>query len=337
MSFIKNILLLALVGVLAYVYQNQILNAFRLAKSQYFPCAMPITYSIGAYDERFNLPRDEFLKYLKNAEDKWEAAYNKDLFKYEETGGMPVNLVYDSRQDATVKLKEMNTDIATSKESYYALKAKYDSTTILYQNEKEVFEMRVATFQARNKEYEKSVAFWNSKGGADKKTYSEFEAERAWLSAESNTLNSMQQTLNEKVGELNSMSRTLNSLSSALNLGVEKYNDISANQLGEFEEGVYHSGPDGEWIDIYQYENKTKLERVVMHEFGHALGLEHVQDRDAIMYIMNESANKELTKADIAELSKICNANIIDTIKQKIPAEFSGVSLDSIKNIIFNN
>ncbi len=338
-GFIKNIVLIFLVLVLAYVYQDKIEQAISIVQNKYLPCDAPIAYSVGTYDERFNLPKSEFIKYLEIAEKKWEdAGGGKDLFVYKEEGGMKVNLVYDTRQEATVKLKDMNVDLDKGKDSYDELQAKYNNTLAEYKKDKNAFEARVATFDLRNKEYNQTVASWNSRGGAPNKVYAELEAERVWLSNEANTLNSIQQSLNTKVDEINAFSRALNDFAKNLNLSVAKFNEISTEQLGEFEEGVYHTDPDGTWIDIYQYENKTKLERVIAHEFGHALGVDHVEDKDAIMYVLNSSTNKNLTKADIAELTKVCNANVADTIKQKIPVSFSNLNLnlDSIKSFLAN-
>lgn len=334
-GFIKNIVLILLVLVMAYVYRDKLEQALGILKSTYLPCDTPIAYSIGTYDERFNLPKADFIKYLEVAEKKWEDAQGgKDLFVYQGNGGMKVNLVYDTRQEATTKLKDMNVDLDKGKESYDQLQKKYNGMLVSYKNEKASFEARVATFESRNIEYNKTVASWNARGGAGEKVYAELEAERIWLSNEANALNVIQQGLNAKVNEINPFSRALNDFAKELNLGVAKFNEISVEQLGEFEEGVYHTGPDGTWIDIYQYENKTKLERVVAHEFGHALGLDHVEDKDAIMYVLNSSTNKNLTKADIAELTRICNANVRDTIKEKIPVDFSNLNLDFVKDFL---
>ncbi|MES2006929.1 MAG: matrixin family metalloprotease [Patescibacteria group bacterium] len=78
---------------------------------------------------------------------------------------------------------------------------------------------------------------------------------------------------------------------------------------GEIEEGKYIRDQEGTRIYIYAYQDKTELKRTLIHEFGHALGLGHVENENSIMYPSNNTSQSlSLSKEDKAELSKVCDA-----------------------------
>lgn len=111
---------------------------------------------------------------------------------------------------------------------------------------------------------------------------------------------------NAKIDQLNALVPQLNALAERLNLSVETYNNTNDSHGESFEEGLYSTDGTTTKIDIYEFSNRDKLVRVLAHELGHALGMEHVDDPKAIMYALNQGTNESATKADINELDIVC-------------------------------
>jgi len=306
-KILKNILALVILGILIFVFQDEIGSSFSVLRNKYLPCRSPIAYSLGTFDERFGVSKEKFLESLALAEGVWEKEIDKNLFKYSENGNLKINLIYDSRQEATEKLDILGDELDFDRVEYNKLKGEYEALYTLYLKDKKVFEARLGAFEARKSEFEKNVAYWNQKGGAPQNEYEKIKEEEKWLNGEVAKLNNLQNDLNQKVDEVNSLAKSLNELAGYLNLNVAKYNEIGGSHGEEFEEGVYERDADGERINIYQFESKEKLMRVLAHEFGHALGLDHVEDSQAIMYRLNNGVNQKLTEADISALSERCN------------------------------
>jgi hypothetical protein len=127
----------------------------------------------------------------------------------------------------------------------------------------------------------------------------------AALKKQYDTLNARGHATEEMYNELQSLYNQYEALRKKINADVAKGQQIPT---GEVEEGRYISDQDGTRISIYAYQDNVELMRTLIHEFGHALGLGHVENPASIMYPSNDkSQNTTLTKEDLAELSKVCS------------------------------
>ncbi|MCI0533034.1 matrixin family metalloprotease [bacterium] len=238
------------------------------------PCEKTLYYSIGEFDGRFDITRDGFLSALKKAEAVWEDPAGLPLFEYDPEARFAVHLVYNESSAKTERLETLDEQIEKTTEEYAALKKQFESL-------EKIYEQSLA-------EHNEKVSLWNKKGGAPEDVYQK-------LTNEENDLERQRRALNELVDSLNSIAREAN-------LDVEKYNQIGGKP---FDQGNYT----GDAIRIYSFEDEKNLVLVLAHEFGHALGIGHVEDPRSIMhYLMSEENSVRVSPSpeDLFALKAMC-------------------------------
>lgn len=310
-TFWSNILLVFLfVSVLVAVYALRDplnINLLQRLEHQIFPCKKPLTYSLGTFDTDFGLTQEDFLASALAAEQLWETPLERELFlPVSEKGDIIINLIYDQRQETTKSLQELDIRIENTRESYNELRVRYDVARAQYDQAKTVLDEQITTYNKRRDAYEAEVSRVNAAGGASPEEYRELKEEERALNAEGNAVNAQVAVVNDLAQTVNALSVALNEIADELNITADTYNTIGAELGPEFVEGTFGAGVKGNEINIYQFENNDRLMRVLSHEFGHALGLDHVEDTEAIMYRLNKGQNKELTNDDVNELRATC-------------------------------
>lgn len=308
---IAKALILIAVLTTAYLYRGPITfylkETFLQIREYYAPCSQPLTYRIGAFDDRFGISKQDFIKAIKESEAIWESPLDKEFFVYDaEDGRMRINLIYDYRQEASSKLTDLGASVNSDKAAYDALVARYDTAKAQYAQAKSAYETAASALKARYQAVQQRIDYWNKKGGAPRREYEEIQAEQASVNQELSRLKLEEAKLATMVDGINSMVAMINSLARSLNLTVDKYNTIGSTLGESFEEGLYHSKGFDRQIDIYEFKDRTSLLKVLAHELGHSLDLDHVEDPNAIMYSHNQGTNKALTAADLRAIREKC-------------------------------
>lgn len=311
-----SVLCAAIMAVIGFFYADarypELGNAVRSNVEIFLgnaPCQKPITYSLDSFDSRFNISKEDFLSAISAAAAVWDKASGKNLFQYSPDGNLKINLIYDYRQEATDQLKNLGFKIDDTKSSYDALKAEYLSQKSAYDSANAALQSKIADFQTQKQKYDAEVAYWNGRGGAPKDVYDSLTAEGNNLKSEADQINADEDGLNKQAATVNAVVDALNLTAHKINVTVQTFNKIGASTGEEFSEGLYIADTSGTRIEVYQFNNRSQLIRLLAHELGHALGLDHVNDPNAIMYKLNESKNIAPTADDIAELKAVCRIN----------------------------
>lgn len=230
------------------------------------PCASPISYKIGTVDPRFGVSQSQFQDDISQASDIWESGVGKSLFAYDPRGNVTINLVYDTRQQTTQAESKLRTTIDQGAQNAKSAKAAYLASQ--------------AQYLAARQEYEAELA----QGRPDEAT---------------------RQRVNTLAQQTNTLIDQYNALVDDVNQKVQTFNNDGLAGT-QFEEGVYVSDNQGRRIDIYQFDTQTAFIRVIAHELGHALGLDHNNNPDSIMNPVNQSTSMTLSPDDLQALKTEC-------------------------------
>jgi hypothetical protein len=236
------------------------------------PCVHPIMYTLGTVDGRFGISNENLLKDASGAVALWNKAAGRTLFAYDPCGALPLNLIYDNRQ----KTAQLGNAIQQTESSHESQKA--------------AIAMLEATYEADLARYNQQVDYWNARGGAPPSTYTELQSEKA--------------ALNQELAQINTQVATFNAETRQANQVIATYN---AGASSQFEEGEYVRDSSGARIDVYEFSSNTQLIRLLAHEFGHSLGLDHNQNTESVMYPINKSTSLRLSAEDLSALKKLCN------------------------------
>ena len=327
-----SLVTILLVSIGFFVVRNRALVARYNPLSQY-KCDIPVTYVVGAVDPHFGIPQEKFVAMMREAEQKWESALGRDVFKMESDGRVKMNLTYDERQMTTENLKKINADIDLNKQmadqtldsykdfaaQYEQKKSSFNVDTVNYKQAQRSYAAIVSQYQKDLQAYDQSVSYWNGRGGATGNDYEKLIKQKKELDQRYESIKSQEESLktlhgslekkrqevNAWVDKTNAVAGTANKIIGKTNAEVADYNQTQAER-GEFETGLYTNNQGVESIDIFQFADDKDLLAVLIHEMGHALGLDHAQNQTAIMYpkLINQSA--DITADDVALFNETC-------------------------------
>ncbi len=244
------------------------------------------------------MSESQFLSYVDEAAQIWNSEYPSTLFEYDPQGDIEINLVYDQRQFLNSQINELDTQVKSEQGELDTKIADYNR--------------RAQEFQIIVKKLNEDIQYWNERGGAPPDEYESLiqrqksvQSEAESLKSEAASLNQSTDIYNQQVGELNQTIRNFNE--------ELKYKP----EQGEY---VYSGGK--ETINIYFDTSREELVHTLAHEFGHAIGIPHMENESAIMFSKTTTVTVLSADDRIALETACAEKNIVEERLQSIPQIF---------------
>lgn len=283
---------------------------------QALPCQKPIEYSLGTFDARFGISQEAFLKEVATAERSWEGVLGRELFHSVPGAAFKLNLIFDERQEQTLAADKLEASLEKTNTTQETLEQQQAKTLASYEKVSQEYERMLSSFKKRLFAYNAEVEKWNERGGAPKEEYEKLQDISETLEKNRQELELKRQEVNRLAGQVNAFSKQKVALVNEYNEQVDEFVD-RYGEGGEFDQGEYVV----EEINIYQYDDLPHLRAVLVHEFGHALGLGHGTNPRSIMYHLMKDQKIDpvtLTAEDEEMVMAQCNQGIWDIMFQKL-------------------
>ena len=251
------------------------------------PCSSVIEYDIGVFDERYNISRESFLSVIQEAEIPWEEAADKPLFVYSPGADFKINLLWSENQERVIQGKDLEQNLDVKQQSLNSVQREYELLSRRYEAAEERFNRNESVFQ-------RELDAWNRNPGT--------QSEHQDLKRQESSLRSDVQELNMMGAELNKLAQLSNQQVNQYNEGVNEYNNL-------FDGREFHAGDtDGTEINVHSFDGREELHTLIVHEFGHVLGIDHLDDPGSVMYYLlnDENDGGNLSDMDRQALFESC-------------------------------
>lgn len=266
-------------------------------------CPVPISYRLGDFDERFLITKEEAGEVLAAAERVWEEALGRDLFEYDDESTFAINFIFDERQQLARTEEEWRTNLDKQELESAGVIERVKAEGVVYQSLQADYEEKRVAYEERLSIYNEEVERYNEEGGAPEEEFEKLEEEEDELSDILRDLLDLEKELNAKAESINKLGEEGNALIETYNAEVLKYNEVYGNR------DLYTQGDfQRDQINVYKFSDTTELTKVIAHEFGHALGIGHVEGAESIMYyLMAEQPDTIIpTVEDRTALVELC-------------------------------
>ncbi|ENX64362.1 MULTISPECIES: matrixin family metalloprotease [Acinetobacter] len=262
------------------------------------PLDTRLRYRIAEVDPRFKLSIEQVKTISQQATQIWKDGTGQDYFVYDPHAQLAIHLIYDERQMESEQRRVHLSQLESNQQHWVEKKRQLDQIEQEILRSKQLLDLKQQQLNQQIQHYNQEQQ--NARQHPTSFTNPEyFQQRQRDLEQNVQTLQQEIAQYNQRIMQLNQQVDELNALDQQLNASVSQYKQ-------RFKPHLFHKGLfNGKQILIYEFESTDDLRLTIAHEFGHALGLQHADDPQALMHpIMKDqdTAHFRLTQADLSLL-----------------------------------
>lgn len=251
-----------------------------------------LRFKVDQVDPGFGLTREEVIQLAQEAVEIWHSGTGRDdLMVYDENAQLSIKLIYDHRQQEYDALKKTTQKLLRDEAQYQRQAENLTaSRNHLDQQQRQLLEQR----NLLQLQFEQLMLRRNQPGLS--------AHQRQQLQQEFNELQFRSERFQREAEYLQQQQLSFNTQVAAYQSSVQSHHNSINQAQQRFPPRQFHKGIfKGDEIHIYQFDAQDDLRLTLAHELGHALGLLHHGDPEALMYpVLGEQKleNFELRPAD---------------------------------------
>jgi hypothetical protein len=280
------------------------------------PCNIPIHFTLAEVDPRFGFDEFTVTLALVEATSLWQALHEELLFiESDHPRAMQVSLAFDERQQAASTRRSLRGGLERDRQALAADEALLRAWGERIEIARAEHERTGRLLEERVRRHQREASDWNrSPTDQAEGRRRVLEAERDALRLALDDLERIGSELNADIAAFNRRAENMRRRTEDFHQRVGRYNESSLGN--EIESGRYSYDPvDGRRIEVFRAESPDELVWIFAHELGHALGIGHVPDPDAVMHaLLHEERGSpagrtrpvSLGAADRAALQAVC-------------------------------